>query len=72
MGGCRHPPSPALPSILFAAVAMCALVMSKSVRLGDVYLEGRLVDVDRIEMAQGAFPSKYQKQFLYIRGRIYM
>ena len=26
-----------------------------------MYLEERLVD--RIEMAQGAFPSKYQKQF---------
>ena len=26
-----------------------------------VYLEGRLVD--RIEMAQGAFPSRYQEQF---------
>ena len=28
------PPGPALPSILFAAVAMCALVMSKSVKVG--------------------------------------
>jgi hypothetical protein len=54
------PPGPALPSIRFAAVAMCALVMSKS----DVYLEGRLVD--RIEMAQGAFLQDIKNSFLCI------
>ena len=54
------PPGPALPSVLFAAVAMRAFVMSKPVKIGLV-LEERLVD--RIERAQGAFPSRYPKQF---------